>query len=545
LVGGLTNFGPAEDRSETYIMVPTASPWIKKIQLPFGDNALAYPGQMCMSFSDIYNTKLSRGMYFASHDKIARAKHYQFFEKSSDVFACVKHLPYTPPGEEFEGSSVTIQFHEGDWRQGGKIYREWFKQTFGLMEPSRDWIRQNSFFMDTSVLLAEGNINYTFKDIPKWAKSAKDHGVNSVLISGWQRGGHDNGYPYYEPDPRLGTYDDLKAAIREIHKMGIKVYFFVNYQPVMINSQWFKDELNQYLQETKEGQLSVLGRPSKGVGWGFGTLWARMGHPKLMVWADPSFPKFSKALLKYFKKLVEIGADGLHVDKMFPSQMNFNPRSPMSPDSSTWEGAIQLTDRIYTECKKINPDFAMSFESGWDRVLQYGGAIWWVGNMSICRTVFPEMADTLYISQPYDYLGINNAVRNGHVVLLYPFMGGRSMNWEPMKGLSVYIKEVKRIRDELNDTVFFGEVLGGAEISIEGSLKQSVLYNTFRNLKTGKRACILTNSSMTLKKQIIKSFEGKTSGQVRVYTPFEEPLDTRLPAEVKIPAERIIFVVEQ
>ena len=85
-------------------------------------------------------------------------------------------------------------------------------------------------------ILPEGTLNMTFKEIPQWAKDAHDHGVNAVLISGWNRGGHDNGYPYYEPDPRLGTYEHLKQALAECHKLGIKVYFFVNYQPVM--AEW-------------------------------------------------------------------------------------------------------------------------------------------------------------------------------------------------------------------------------------------------------------------------------------------------------------------
>ena len=408
------------------------------------------------------------------------------------------------------------------------------------MEPSRNWIRQQSFFQDTMFLLPEGNINYTFKDIPQWAKDAHDYGVNSVMISGWHRGGHDNGYPYYEPDPRLGTYEDLEAGIRECHKIGVKVYFFVNYQPVLVDTKWYKDELNLYVEQNRNGD------PYWFAGWGMGTLASRMGYTApFMVWADPSFPKYSESLLRYFKKLVEIGADGLHVDKMFPDQMNFNPRLKTSPDRSTWEGAIQLTDKIYNECKAINPNFAMSFECNWDRLLQYGSAIWWVGNMSIARTVFPEMVETTTVSQPYDYVGVNSAVRNGYAVLVGPFNYSRSMAYEPWKGLSAYIKEVKRIRDELIDTVYFGEFLDKEQVRLQEPLDSNVEFNTFRNLNTAKRACILTNKSMVECRQKILEFEGNASAKVRVYKPFEKPIDVKLPAEITIPPERIAFVVEQ
>jgi hypothetical protein len=32
-----------------------------------------------------------------------------------------------------------------------------------------------------------------------------------------------------EPDPRLGTYEDLRRALAACHEMGTSVYFFVNY----------------------------------------------------------------------------------------------------------------------------------------------------------------------------------------------------------------------------------------------------------------------------------------------------------------------------
>ena len=195
-------------------------------------------------------------------------------------------------------------------------------------------------------------------------------------------------------------------------------------------------------------------------GWGMGTLWARAGHPKLMTWANLAFPQFRKIIVDYFVKLASIGADGVHVDKMFPTAMDYNPDSPMSPDTATWEGAIQLTQEIMRECRKANPDWCMSFECNWDRMLQFGGATWWVGNQLITRKVFPENVETLGLCQAYDYLGVNNAVRDGHAVMVAPLSFSRGVDWPPVHGLANYIKEVKRIRDALQDTVFFGESLG-------------------------------------------------------------------------------------
>ena len=190
---------------------------------------------------------------------------------------------------------------------------------------------------------------------------------HAVLISGWHRGGHDNGYPHYEPDPRWAPTKDLQARLEACHKMGVKVYFFVNYQPAMIESDWYKKELDRLRRDVGKRRP-----PDRRLG--YGNALGRMGHPKLMTWVDPCLPAYRDALIRQFLKLVEIGADGVHVDKMFPTAMNFNPRCELGPDTSPWEGPIRLTRMFLEKARKINPDFAMSFECDWDRMLEFGDA---------------------------------------------------------------------------------------------------------------------------------------------------------------------------
>ena len=274
---------------------------------------------------------------------------------------------------------MVLRVVDGDRRPAGRVYRAWFEKTFGICKPAQCWIRRESFFQMTMFELPEGTINYRFKDIPQWAKDAKDLGVGAVQISGWHLGGHDNGYPYYIVDLRLGTWQELADGIEACHKMGLKVFFFVNYQQAMIDSDWYKKELIKYREYGPDG-----GGTWK-VGWGMGTLWARMDHPKLMTKVDPAFPQYRKIIVDQFAKLAQIGGDGVHVNKMFPCEIDYNPNLPMGPDIGPWEGAIQLTKEVFAACRKHNPDWAMSFECNWDRMLQFSDASWWVGNQRITR----------------------------------------------------------------------------------------------------------------------------------------------------------------
>ncbi len=526
-IGGLNEMRSAE------VWIPTSTPWVKPLRLPFADASFAYPGQMCMSFACIESS--GRSLYIASQDRVARYKQFRFMERGGmDVCACIEHHPFTKPGGAFDGSSAVFRFVDGGWRTAGRVYRSWFKNAFGIAQPSRCWIRRESFFLMTMFMLPEGTINFRFKDIPAWAKAAKQCGLRAVQISGWQKGGHDNGYPDYTPDPRLGTWKELQAGIHACHRLGLKVYFFVNYQPAMVESDWYKKELEHYREMTANGGYTWM------AGWGMGTLWARMDHPKLMTWLDLGFPEVRQMLVRQFAKLAAIGADGVHVDKMFPAAIEYNPHVPLSPDTATWEGAILLTKEVMAACRKYRPEWAMSFECNWDRLLQFTGSTWWVGNQIITRQVFPENTETLGLYQPYDFLGVNNAVRGGHTVMVAPMNFCHSPAWVPFRGLARYIREVKRIRDSLQETVFYGEILGKSGVSVVGEPGRGLDWNVFRNRKTGRRVCVVTNSGLGRASLTLTGFRGAA----RVRIPFEPSCVLRLPANVVVPAERIAFVEE-
>lgn len=542
LLGGLGDLATPEQRSQTALYPPPAQ---KTLALPFGEYAMGYPAQLNVGFMDLDNAAANRGLYMGLHDKVARFKRFQFTElgkgNETSIAACVVHYPFVKTGETFHGSPMVFRFHDGDWRAGARFYRDWFVETFGLMTPSRDWIRRESFFQMIMMMLPEGNINYTFDQVPRLARDGLKYGVRSLQLAGWQRGGHDNGYPYYEPDPRLGTWDDVARAIRKCHDMGVKVYFFANFQPVMMDIAWYREELEDYVTR------NAYGAPSWIAGWGMGTLASRMGDTvPLMAFADVSFPGMSDALTGYFRQLAEAGADGLHIDKMFPSPLDFNPRLNMKPDTSPWEGAVQLMARIDRECRAVNEDFRMSFECNWDRALEFGCATWWAGNMSTAKMVFPEVAETVGHYMPYDFLGLNRAVRLGYAIMIAPYKFNRSMDFAPWRRMARYIREVKRIRDDAADIVYLGEALPPQQALFQKeSLPGGVQFTAWRSLKDGRRGCIFTNDTMSPVDLRMLGFDGKTAGPIELHVPFERKVATVFPAEVQIPAEGLAFVVEK
>lgn len=522
-------------------------PGAPALNVPFNAVHVNYPGGLNMGFVTAVNDAWGRGFYMGAHDGVARLKQWRFEavgpEGAPEIAASLTHFPHSQTGQLFTGAPWVLAFHDGGWVDGGQRYRDWFVKTFGIRPRKDDWIRDKHFYQMIMMMLPEGNINYRFEDVPDLARQGLAYGVDSLQLAGWQRGGHDNGYPYYEPDPRLGTWEDVEKAIRACHDLGVRIYFFANIHCAMQDLDWFKEELHRYVSLNAQGKTNWIGY------WGMGTVGSRLAYTvPSMAFVDVNFPGIADPTAGYFRKLAALGADGLHIDKCFPNALEYNPgvvELGRSPDAAPWQGALDLVARIDRECRAVKPDFAISFECNWDRFLSYGTATWWAGNMSTARKVFPELTETVGHYWPYDLFGINTAVREGWAVMLSPHKFNRGMGYEPWKRMSTYVAEAKRICDQYADTIFLGERLYGKGVLFgQAPLPGSIAWEAWRNPADGRQAVVFTNTARNALPVSVTGFEGGTTAIVRIITPFSEARRTALPADVLIPGEQFALVVE-
>ena len=573
ILGGFEGLG---ERSETKELTPFMGgttetdlfrefPSMLQLGIPVPECFWSYPFPMPMPWIDIYNRRLHRGMYFGCHDTTCRFKTVRYElhpglaerhyggnwprpeqltpETPLGLKLHWTHFPYTHPGQTFEGPPVVVQFHDGDWHEGARIYRHWFKSNFQICEPRAGWISREMAFQDTMFLLPEGNILWKFTDIPRWARGALDYGVKSVLISGWNVGGHDSHYPAYEPDPRLGTWEELREGIRECHNMGVRVFFFANIQPVDCATEAYRKHLSRFASMDPWGCIYDI------YGFGMGSLGARLGFTRRpLVNVSPAFPEFRKIIVTKLTKLAEAGADGIHIDKMWPIVgLDFNPNIPTSPDQATSEGKLRAADELLKACRSVNPDFCLSTECAWDRTLSYANVAWaWHAgakdHVPALKFTFSEWLPGLAASQPYDYTAINNAVRYGYQIFLGPGNYTESMKYAPMGALSAYVAEILQLREAEKETLYFGEFLDSLGIQVKGP--EEVRSSSFRDPKTGRRACVLVNAGQSSCQASLVAFDGNSSGAVRVRTPFQKLVRSELPIVVEIPSERLVIVAE-
>ncbi|MBI2191886.1 MAG: hypothetical protein HYU36_07875 [Planctomycetes bacterium] len=583
VLGGLHGLGRSGQRKRTAVLVPRGyHQWHRELFAAFGsgeclgvfggEHAFNYPGALSMPWTSIYHPDVGRAAYFAAHDPVPRCKSLRFgftpgtaFQRAGGDWPSPAETgdtpvgvtlnwtfhPYTRPGETFQGPPVVLAWHAGGWRESARRYRSWFDAHFGVVDSRGHWLRDEPATLDTMFLLPEDKVSLTFRDIPRWARSAARHGVRCVLISGWQTGGHDRGYPRYEPDPRLGTWGDLEEGIGACHRLGVRVLFFVNVQPADATTPWFRRELHRYVTQDPWGL--DYGR----FGWGMGTLSARLGMTRTPnIWMSPSIPRVRRIFVGQMKKLAEMGADGVHIDKFLGQPLDFNPRLEASPDRSSWEGMLDCLKEMMAVCRRVNPDFAVSYEGWYDRLLSWSDVVWWAppGHSAI-KVAFPEWVPHVGVTQPYAYNVVNLAVLRGHHLLLGPANYQASMDYPPMRRLHAYVAEVTRIRRDLLPMLSRGEVIDASEplfrsdkpqLRLRGPFARSEFgqWSVFRDPASGRRAAVLANlgrESLVIQQA---RFEGGRGRPCRLYRPFRPPRVLRSFRPVRLPAERVAVLVE-
>lgn len=586
VLGGLQGIG-GEDARDTEVLAPvTNSAWSQPLFRDFGnshgetlgvtgaEHSFHYPGFLCMPWLSLYHPARGRALYFAALEETPRVKvlslnmdpgtaegrlggNWPRPEEVGDaplgVTMSWTHVPHTPPGETFTGATIELAGHQGGWIDAAKRYRRWFDAHFPVTPPAGGWIRRETAFTDLMFLLPEDNINLRFAEIPRWAEGAKARNIGHVMISGWHRGGHDRGYPYYEIDPRLGTWEELEAGVRACHDLGLKVSFFVNCQPIDMSTDWYREELYKYR------MLDPYGQPFFIVNyWGMGTLSARTRYlgARPFCEMDPAHPEVRALLLRQFKKLVEIGADGLHIDKFFNTPMDFNPRLTWtSPDRAHHEGVLLFIEEMMAMGRAINPEFCFSYEGGWDRLMSFTDASWWGTNEDSLKAAFPQRTQTVPIAQPYDYHRVNTGVLGGSCLLVGPGNYTQTLDYSPAQTLLDYVAEITRIRQQLFDVVSLAERIDASEgifkrrdplLRVTGAFADSphARWSAFRGLKDGRRAIILGNLGTEPLQADSVAFADNPAGRLRVYQAFTAEAEVAASEAITVPGERVVFIVE-
>ena len=129
------------------------------------------------------------------------------------------------PNTSWQSAEFILTPHHNGWAKGIIPYRLWAKQNAKPLYPLPDHIRDGlgyrtiwmrNFFYPKD---PKGN-NFRFSDLPKVAREAKEHGLDELVLWGWNDAFT---LPLPPPNPFLGTEQDLVKAVAECKKIGVNV----------------------------------------------------------------------------------------------------------------------------------------------------------------------------------------------------------------------------------------------------------------------------------------------------------------------------------
>ncbi|MCL2362815.1 MAG: DUF6259 domain-containing protein [Defluviitaleaceae bacterium] len=273
-------------------------------------------------------------------------------------FAAV-HMPYILPGESRSLSPIALEAFKGSWHAGADIYKKW-RDTWFTPAPTQEWAKKPHSWQQLHINSPEDELRMRFTELPKVAEECKKHGVAAIQLVGWNDGGQDQGNPSHSPDPRLGTWDELKDAIAKCHEIGVKVILFSKFVWADRGTDEFWDEYIDLAVTDPYGDYYLYG------GYRYFTPAQLLDiNTKRLIPMCFRSEEFMKICEKEFMKMVDLGAAGMLYDECFhhtPSWLCFHPDHGHRYGAPVYANDVEFIHRL-RKLPGVPKDFMMAGEA--------------------------------------------------------------------------------------------------------------------------------------------------------------------------------------
>ncbi len=407
-------------------------------------------------------------------------------------FAAV-HIPFIQPGETRSLTPIALAAYQGGWQHGVNLYKAW-RRTWMKLPKVPAWASEPHAWQQLHINSPEDELRLRFTDLPRVAAECAQYGVKAIQLVGWNDGGQDQGNPSHDPDPRLGSYSELKEAIARCHALGVKIILFSKFTWSDRGTQRFREDLHRLAIKDPYGDYYL--HP----GYQYQTATQIMDiNTKRLVPMCFQSEEYLNVCDAEFKKTLDLGAAGILFDECLhhgPALLCFDESHGHRYGAPVYANDRKLIQNFGRLSAAQNPDFLFAGEAPYDWEME----AYQLGyhrsenkkHIPLSRFMLPETQFMTAVTGFNDRSMINQCLMYRYIISYEPynFKGHLGDYPETM----AYGQQMDALRTELREYFWDGEfqdVLGAKVVDTQGAPHQP--FAVFISRKTTKAGLVICN----------------------------------------------------
>ena len=406
-------------------------------------------------------------------------------------FAAV-HVPYLQPGESRSLTPVALEAFTGSWHAGVDIYKRWRSGWMKLPQVPA-WAREPHAWQQVHINSPEDELRVRFTDLPRIGEACARHGVKAIQLVGWNDGGQDQGNPSHDPDPRLGTFQELKDAIARIHAMGVRVILFAKFTWADRATERFRKELAPLAIKDPYGDYQMHG----GYQYQTATQLLDINTKRLVPMCFLS-EEYLRLCDREFQKTLDLGAAGILFDECLhhsPALLCFDPAHGHRLGAPVYANDRLLIRNFHRLSDGVKTDFLYAGEACYDWELEAYHLSYHRSeskeHIPLSRYMLPEAQLMTAVTGFDDRAMINQCLMYRYIVSYEPFNFKGSLDDFP--ATVAYGRKMDALRTELREYFWDGEFRDEAGAAVTADGKPHRPYAVFVSRTTGRAGIVICN----------------------------------------------------
>jgi hypothetical protein len=456
------------------------------------------------------------------------------------VVFSVTHFPFAAAGESAPLSRAVLQPYQGSWHRGVDVYKQW-RSTWFQRPPAPAWVKQVHSWQQLNINSSEDDLRLRYEDLPKIGRDCAKYGVKAIQLVGWNKGGQDRGNPSHDTDPRLGTKEQLRAAIAEIQGMGVSIILFNKYTWADITTEGFRREL------IHDAALDPYGDYYQYPGYRYQTptQLAEINPRRFAVMCMNS-SRWREVCHGEFRKSLDLGAAGILYDEVQhhgTANYCFASTHGHHVPADIYAGDALLGAELRKIAAESGRDFLFAGEDPYDLEFRHYSLSYFrinADHIPLHRYIDPYAPMMVAVTGFNDREMINACLLFRYVISYEPYDFKGHLDDFPLT--MEYGRKVDALRTRYQQYLWDAEFRDtqGAEVMVDG--KPFASYSVFSHPQTGKRAVVIANPGALHPVTATVRMAGK-SGRLVFMTP-ECPEPQSFSGAVAIPPRSAVVLLE-